>query len=79
MIPGSACPLFPTLPLSDDWRKLVGIGLRSDVDRTGQLKVSPEALAETAVQDLLALPDDESLELAQPVVEDDRELYERFR
>ena len=44
-----------------------------------QLKVSPEALAETAVRDLLALPDDEFLKLAQAVVEENRELYERLR
>jgi predicted transcriptional regulator len=45
----------------------------------GQLKVSPEALAETAVRDLLAQPDDEFLNIAQTVVEENRELYERLR
>jgi predicted transcriptional regulator len=45
----------------------------------GQLKVSPEALAETAVRDLLARPDDEFLKIAQTVVEENRELYERLR
>jgi hypothetical protein len=45
----------------------------------GQLKVSPEALAETAVRDLLAQPDDEFLEVAKKVVEENRELYERLR
>jgi predicted transcriptional regulator len=45
----------------------------------GQLKVSPEALAETAVRDLLALPDDEFLKLAQAVVKENREFYERLR
>jgi len=45
----------------------------------GQLKVSPEALAETAVRDLLARPDDEFLKIAQSVVEENRELYERLR
>ena len=45
----------------------------------GQLKVSPEALAETAVRDLLARPDDEFLKVAKTVVEENRELYERLR
>lgn len=45
----------------------------------GQLKVSPEALAETAVRDLLAQPDEEFLKVAQTVVEGNRELYERLR
>ena len=45
----------------------------------GQLKVSPEALAETAVRDLLAQPDDEFLKVAKKVVEENRELYERLR
>jgi predicted transcriptional regulator len=45
----------------------------------GQLKVSPEALAETAVRDLLAQPDDEFLKVAQTVLEENRELYERLR
>lgn len=45
----------------------------------GQLKVSPEALAETAVRDLLAQPDDEFLDLAQAVVGVNREVYERLR
>jgi len=45
----------------------------------GQLKVSPEALAETAVRDLLAQPDDEFLKIAQTIVEENRELYERLR
>ncbi len=45
----------------------------------GQLEVSPEALAETAVRDLLAQPDDEFLRVAKKVVEENRELYERLR
>jgi predicted transcriptional regulator len=45
----------------------------------GQLKVSPEALAETAVRDLLAQPDDEFLKVAKKVVEENRKLYERLR
>ncbi len=45
----------------------------------GQLKVSPEALAETAVRDLLAQPDDEFLKVAHTVLEENRELYERLR
>jgi hypothetical protein len=45
----------------------------------GQLKVSPEALAETAVRDLLAQPDDDFLKVAKAVVEENRELYERLR
>jgi hypothetical protein len=45
----------------------------------GQLKVSPEALAETAVRDLLAQPDDEFLKIAQTVVAENRELYDRLR
>ena len=45
----------------------------------GQLKVSPEALAETAVRDLLAQPDEEFLRLAQAIVDENRELYERLR
>lgn len=45
----------------------------------GELKVSPEALAETAVRDLLAGPDDELLKIAQTIVEENRELYERLR
>jgi hypothetical protein len=40
--------------------------------------VSPQALAETAVRDLLAQPDDEFLKLARSVVEEDRDLYERL-
>lgn len=45
----------------------------------GQLKVSPEALAETAVRDLLAQPDDDLLKVARTIVEENRELYERLR
>jgi len=45
----------------------------------GQLKVSPEALAESAVRDLLAQPDDGFLKVAQAVVGEDRELYGRLR
>jgi predicted transcriptional regulator len=45
----------------------------------GQLKVSPEALAETAVRDLLAQPDDEFLKIARTIVEENRELYKRLR
>ena len=45
----------------------------------GQLKVSPEALAETAVRDLLAQPDEEFLRLAQAIVDENSELYERLR
>ena len=44
-----------------------------------ELKVSAEALAETAVRDLLAQPDDAFLALARAVVEENRELYERLR
>jgi hypothetical protein len=45
----------------------------------GELKVSPEALAETAVRDLLAQPDDAFLRLARDVVAENRELYERLK
>jgi hypothetical protein len=45
----------------------------------GELKVSPEALAEMAVRDLLTQPDDAFLRLARAVVEENRELYERLR
>jgi predicted transcriptional regulator len=45
----------------------------------GELQVSPQALAETAVRDLLAQPDDEFLKLARSVVEENRDLYERLR
>jgi predicted transcriptional regulator len=45
----------------------------------GQLKVSPEALAETAVRHLLAQPDEEFPRLAQAIVDENRELYERLR
>jgi hypothetical protein len=45
----------------------------------GQLKVSPEALAESAVRELLAQPDDKFLKIAQEVVAENRELYERLR
>ena len=45
----------------------------------GQLKVSPETLAETAVRDLLAGPDDDFLRIAQAVVGENRDLYERLR
>ena len=45
----------------------------------GHLRVSPEALAKTAVRDLLAQPDDEFLKVARAVVEENRELYERLR
>ena len=45
----------------------------------GQLRVSPEALAEIAVRDLLAQPDDQFLEVARNVVEENRALYERLR
>jgi hypothetical protein len=45
----------------------------------GQLNVSPEALAETAVRDLLAHPDDDFLKIAQTIVAENRELYERLR
>jgi hypothetical protein len=44
-----------------------------------QLTVSPEALAETAVRDLLAQPDDDFLKIARTIVEENRELYERLR
>jgi predicted transcriptional regulator len=50
--------------------------LRSIAD---QLKVSPEALAETAVRALLAQPEDEFLKVARTIVEENRELYERLR
>jgi predicted transcriptional regulator len=42
------------------------------------LKVSPEALAEAAVRDLLALPDDAVLKVAQAIVAENRELYRRL-
>jgi hypothetical protein len=45
----------------------------------GELKVSPEAPAETVVRDLLARPDDEFLKVAQEIVEEGGELYERLR
>lgn len=45
----------------------------------GRLHVSPEALAETAVRDLLSRPDDEFLKVAKAVVEENRELYERLK
>ena len=45
----------------------------------GQLKVSPEALAETAVRGLLAQPDDDLLKVARTIVEENRELYECLR
>ena len=44
----------------------------------GQLKVSPEALAESAVRDLLVQPDDEFLRIARTLVEENRELYKRL-
>jgi predicted transcriptional regulator len=44
----------------------------------GQLKVSPEALAEAAVRDLLAQPDDAFLRVAQALVEENRALYRRL-
>ena len=50
--------------------------LRSIAD---QLKVSPEALAESAVRALLARPDDEFLQVAQIAVAENRQLYERLR
>ena len=50
--------------------------LRSVAD---DLKVSPEALAETAVRDLLTQTDDVFLKLARAVVEENRDLYERLR
>jgi hypothetical protein len=43
------------------------------------LKVSPEALAETAVRDFLAQPDDDLLKVARAIVEENRELYGRLR
>jgi hypothetical protein len=45
----------------------------------GELKVSPETLAETAVRDLLTQPDEAFLKLARVIVEENRELYERLR
>jgi hypothetical protein len=45
----------------------------------GELKVSPEVLVETALRDLLTQPDDAFLRLAQTVIEENRELYERLR
>lgn len=44
----------------------------------GQLKVSPEALAEVAVRDLLAQPHDAFLKVAQGLVEENRALYKRL-
>ena len=43
-----------------------------------QLKVSPEAMADAAVRDLLAQPNDAFLTVAQALVEEDRELYRRL-
>jgi hypothetical protein len=45
----------------------------------GELKLSPEALAESAVRDLLAQPEDEFLKIARTLVEENRELYKRLR
>jgi len=45
----------------------------------GRLKMSPEALAETAVRDLLSQPDERFLKLAEAIVAENRELYERLR
>jgi len=45
----------------------------------GQLKVSAEALAETAVRDLLAQPDEQFIKVAKAVIEEHRQLYERLR
>jgi predicted transcriptional regulator len=42
----------------------------------GQLKVSPEALAEAAVRDLL--PNDAFLKVSQALVEENRALYRRL-
>ncbi len=44
----------------------------------GQLKVSPEALAEAVVRDLLAQPDDAFLKVVQALVEENRALYRRL-
>ena len=44
----------------------------------GQLKVSPEALAEAAVRDLLTQPNDAFLKIAQALVEENRALYRRL-
>jgi hypothetical protein len=41
--------------------------------------VAPEALAETAVRDLLAQPDEAFVKMAQAIVGENRELYERLR
>ena len=41
----------------------------------GTTFVSPEALAETAVRDLLAQPDDDLLKVAQTIVEENRPLH----
>jgi hypothetical protein len=54
-------------------------GVRVVPPVAGELKVSPEALAETAVRDLLTQPDDAFVRLARAVVEENRELYERLR
>jgi hypothetical protein len=40
--------------------------------------VSPEALAETALRDLLSQPADAFLEVAQAVVKENRGLYQRL-
>lgn len=45
----------------------------------GRLKVSPEALAETAVRDLLSQPNEAFQKLAESLVRENRELYERLR
>jgi len=44
----------------------------------GQLKVSPEALAEAAVRDLLTQPNDAFLKIVQALVEENRALYRRL-
>jgi len=43
-----------------------------------QLRVSPEALAEAAVRDLLALPDDAFLKVAEALVKENHALYRRL-
>jgi hypothetical protein len=44
-----------------------------------QVKVSPEALAEVAVSEFLAQPDEGFAQLARTIVEENRNLYERLR
>jgi hypothetical protein len=48
-------------------------------DLAGKLRVLPEALAGAAVRDLLSQRDEGFLRIAEKVVEENRELYDRLR